>query len=75
MARTVRLTGGTRDGETTEVAEDVTRLVAASAAPGLLDVYEESGEDGVFELVDQESAEGIAPEALHMPVMGREGED
>lgn len=74
----VVLSGGSRDGESTTVAQGVRRLVAASEAPGLLDVYEADGrtrhvpgndEDAlVFILVDQESAEGIAPELQHAPV-------
>ena len=71
------LHGGDRDGETTEVAAGVRRLLAASEAPGLLDVYEATGDlervrgnDGpalVFAFVGQESAAGVAPELLHAP--------
>ena len=73
----VVLRGGSRDGESTTVQEGVRRLLAASEAPGLLDVYEANGEtqelDGnselalVFVHVDQVSAEGVAPELLHPP--------
>lgn len=73
---TVLLRGGSRDGETTTVAPEVTRLYAVSDAPGMLDVYEAtdtrvhvSGNDvtaTVFDWVGQESAAGMAPEALHM---------
>lgn len=68
----VRLRGGSRDGESTVVADGVRRLLAASEAPGLLDVYEADGTadgDGalVFVHVGQESAEGVAPEMLHPP--------
>ena len=71
------LRGGSRDGESTTVQEGVRRLVAASAAPGLLDVYEANGEtapvernDGdalVFVHVAQEPVDGVASEMLHPP--------
>lgn len=71
------LRGGSRDGESTTVQEGVRRVLAASAAPGLLDVYEADGTTEhvpgndvdalVFVLAGQESAEGVAPEALHLP--------
>jgi hypothetical protein len=74
---TVVLSGGSRDGESTVVDDGVVRLFAASEAPGLLDVYENSDERRhlrgnedpavVFTFVGQESAEGVAPEAIHMP--------
>lgn len=77
----VVLRGGSRDGESTTVAPGVRRLVAASAAPGLLDVYEADGRTAhvpgndhdalVFVLVDQEPSEGIAPELLHAPANHR----
>lgn len=76
MAVTALLRGGSRDGETTELADEVTRLYAASDAPGLLDVYAETEELArtpageaavVFVWAGQESAAGIAPEAVHMP--------
>ena len=73
----VVLRGGSRDGESTTVATGVRRLLAASEAPGLLDVYEANGEtqhlDGnaedalVFEHAGQEPADGVAPEMLHPP--------
>ena len=73
----VVLVGGSRDGESTTVDPEVHRILAASDAPGLLDVYEETAQTQhvagnsepaiVFEFRGQESAEGIAPEALHMP--------
>ena len=63
------LEGGSRDGESTQVAEGVRRLLATSDAPGLIDVYEADGRTApvsggdalVFVHVGQESAEGIAP--------------
>jgi hypothetical protein len=52
-------------------------LYAASDAPGLLDVYESTGETKplagntepatVFAFAGRVSAEGIEPEAIHMP--------
>lgn len=71
------LRGGNRDGETTRVQEGVRRLLTASPAPGLLDVYEADGTtesvEGnpgdalVFVLAGQEPADGVAPEMLHSP--------
>lgn len=73
---TVLLRGGSRDGETTTVAPEVTRLYAVSDAPGLLDVYEATetrvhvpGNDvtaTVFQWVTQEAADGVAAQAFHM---------
>lgn len=73
----VVLRGGVRDGESTTVTEGVRRLLSASDAPGLIEVYEATeqtevvaGNDElavVFAHVGQESAEGIAPELLHGP--------
>ena len=73
----VVLRGGSRDGESTQVEVGVRRLLAASEAPGLLDVYEANGETEalrgnsehahVFVLTGQEAADGIAPELLHPP--------
>ena len=74
---TAVLRGGSRDGESTRLDTNVTRLLAASQAPGLLDVYEATDEEvelddrqgpaTVFTFVTQESAEGRAPEAIHLP--------
>ena len=71
------LRGGSRDGESTRVQEGVRRLVAASAAPGLLDVYEANGETAPVERnegdalgfghVAQEPVDGVASEMLHPP--------
>lgn len=72
----VVLRGGTRDGESTTVQQGVRRLLAASAAPGLIDVYEANGETATVEgsgealvlvHVAQEPADGVAPEMLHPP--------
>ncbi len=57
-----RLEGGSRDGESTHIAEGVRRLLARSDAPGLLDVYEADGrtsDDGslVFVHAGQEPAD------------------
>lgn len=77
---TAVLRGGSRDGESTVVDDGVTRLLAASDAPGLLDVYRATDERvhlrgnsdaaTVFEFDGQESAEGWAAESLHMPDRG-----
>ncbi len=74
---TVLLRGGSRDGETTTVSPEVTRLYAVSDAPGMLDVYEATGTTvnvpgndvtaTVFEWMAHEPADNVAPEALHMP--------
>jgi len=73
----VVLRGGSRDGESTKVDAGVRRILAASEAPGLLDVYEANGETEqlrgndeaafVFVHAGQEPAEGVAPELLHGP--------
>ena len=73
----VVLRGGVRDGESTKVQTGVRRLLAASDAPGLVDVYEANGEtadlDGnseaalVFIHAGQEPAGDIAPELQHSP--------
>ena len=39
----VVLRGGSRDGESTTVAEGVRRIVASSDAPGLNDIYDADG--------------------------------
>ena len=73
---TVVLRGGSRDGESAQVAEGVRRRMAASVAPGLIDVYEADGEteqlhDGgtaqVLAFVGQEPVGDTAPEMLHPP--------
>ena len=71
------LRGGSRDGESTKVQEGVRRLLAASPAPGLLEVYEANGETAtvsgntgdalVFVHAGQEPAGDVAPEMLHPP--------
>ena len=73
----VLLRGGVRDGESTTVQEGVRRLLAASDAPGLLEVYEANGETAevegnpepalVFVHVGQEPAGDLAPELQHSP--------
>lgn len=75
---TVVLSGGSRDGESTTVDDEVSRLLAASDAPGMLDVYEPTGDRRhlagnqdpatVFAFVGQEPVGDIAPEAIHMPL-------
>jgi hypothetical protein len=70
--------GGSHDGETTTVAAGVTRLVTSSAAPGLVDVYEQTDEmrevEGnsepaiVFAFAGQEpAAERVPMDALPEP--------
>lgn len=72
----VVLRGGVRDGESTTVQEGVRRLIAASDAPGLVEVYEANGQtaDGegggdalVFIHAGQQPAGDIAPELQHAP--------
>ena len=73
----VVLRGGSRDGESTTVREGVRRLLAASDAPGLIEVYEADGTTAslpgndqdalVFIHVGQEPAGDVAPELLHAP--------
>ena len=76
----VVLRGGVRDGESTTVQEGVRRLIAASDAPGLIEVYEANGETDrvrgnsddalVFVHVGQEPAGDLAPELQHSPTPG-----
>jgi hypothetical protein len=73
----VVLRGGARDGDTTSVDGGVRRILATSDAPGMVDVYEDTGElvavrgnsarGVVFALVGQEPAGDLAPEVLHSP--------
>ncbi len=73
----VVLRGGSRDGDSTTVEGGVRRLLAASDAPGMLDVYEATEETApvrgnsqpavVFQYVGQEAAGDTAPEMLHSP--------
>lgn len=73
----ILLRGGSRDGESTSVDEHVERILAASEAPGLIDIYEATDELAhvagneesaiVYRFVGQEPLtqhEGIQ---LHMP--------
>lgn len=76
----VVLRGGVRDGESTSVQDGVRRLIAASDAPGLVEVYEANGETApvegnpddalVFIHVGQEAAGDLAPELQHSPRAG-----
>jgi len=73
----VLLRGGSRDGESTTVDETVERLLAASHAPGLIDVYDRTeelahvagnDEDAlVYEFSGQQSAAEVPAANLHMP--------
>ena len=76
----VVLRGGVRDGESTTVQDGVRRLLAASDAPGLVEVYEANGQTEevagnptaalVFVHVRQEPAGDLAPELQHSPRPG-----
>lgn len=69
------LRGGTRDGESTVVDDHVTRLYAASHAPGLVDIYEATDESQhipgndvdaiVYEFADQEAVDDMTQ--IHVP--------
>ncbi|HET7531145.1 MAG TPA: hypothetical protein VFJ98_09330 [Mycobacteriales bacterium] len=71
------LRGGSRDGESTDVDEQVERLLAASDAPGMIDVYEATeqvqhlrGNDEpaiVYAFVGQEPISDTSATHLHMP--------
>jgi hypothetical protein len=73
----VLLRGGSRDGESTTVDEHVERLLAASEAPGMIDVYEATTETAhvrgndepaiVYDFVAQEPVTQHEPAHLHMP--------
>ena len=73
----VVLRGGSRDGESTDLDVHVERLLAASVAPGLIDVYEatealasvEGNDDEavVFDFVGQEPLTEHEGTQLHMP--------
>jgi len=73
----VLLRGGSRDGESTTVDESVERLLAASQAPGLIDIYDRTeelehvagnDEDAlVYVFSGQESAAEVPVANLHMP--------
>ena len=73
----VVLRGGSRDGESTDVDDEVERVLAASDAPGMVDVYEATDEVMhlrgneepalVFDFTGQEPIGELAPEMLHMP--------
>ena len=76
----VVLRGGVRNGESTTVQAGVRRLLAASDAPGLVEVYEANGETAdvpgnaesalVFIHVGQEPAGDVSPELQHSPRPG-----
>ena len=76
----VVLRGGVRDGDSTRVQEGVRRLLTASDAPGMVEVYEANGETAhvrgnsedalVFVHVGQEPAGDLAPEMQHSPTPG-----
>ncbi len=76
----VVLRGGSRDGDSTVLDEHVDRLLAVSDAPGMVDVYEVTGEQEhvrgneelamVFAFAGQEPIGAMEPSMIHMP--GRE---
>ena len=76
----VVLRGGVRDGDSTTVQAGVRRLITASDAPGLVEIYEANGETShvrgnnedalVFIHVGQEPAGDLAPELQHSPTPG-----
>lgn len=73
----VLLRGGSRDGESTTVDDSVERLLAASQAPGLIDVYERTDEvehvagndeDAVvYAFSGQQPISEVPAAHLHMP--------
>jgi hypothetical protein len=73
----VLLRGGSRDGESTTVDGHVDRLYAASAAPGMVDIYEATeelahlrGNDDpaiIYRFADQEPVTETTVTHLHMP--------
>jgi hypothetical protein len=72
----ILLRGGSRDGETTTVDEHVERLFAASAAPGMVDIYEAADELAsvrgndeqavVYVFTDQQPVSEMADVQLHL---------
>jgi hypothetical protein len=73
----VLLRGGSRDGESTTVDKHVTRLYAASEAPGMVDIYDVTDEfvslpgtdEGaiVYRFADQEPITDTTVMHMHMP--------
>jgi hypothetical protein len=71
------LRGGSRDGESTDVDEHVERLLAASDAPGMIDIYEATDETEqirgndepaiVYTFVGQEPISDMSATHVHMP--------
>ena len=80
----VVLRGGAHDGDSTTVADGVTRLLTPSDAPGLLDVYEpveefthlrgNDEEAEIWEFAGQESIERVTTEHGH-PLPGHQMRD
>jgi hypothetical protein len=67
----VVLRGGSRDGESTNVDEHVERLLAASEAPGLIDIYEVTEE--TIHLAGNEEPAVVYAFAGQEPVTDHEG--
>jgi hypothetical protein len=73
----VLLRGGSRDGESTTVDESIERLLAASHAPGLIDIYDRTDELShipgndedalVYLFTGQQPATEVPIANLHMP--------
>lgn len=73
---TALLRGGSRDGESVILSAEVRRLLAHSAAPGLLDVYAATEEEQhlrgnsqpatVFTYVGQEDAAQFSSDDVHL---------
>lgn len=78
--RIVVLRGGVRDGQSLTVAPEVTRVIVASDAPGLVDIYEDTGEQThlrgnerpafVYDFVGQEAITDEHAQVLRMPLTG-----
>ncbi len=73
----ILLRGGSRDGETTTVSDDVERVLAASQAPGLIEAYQSTGDTEtvagnpgpamVYAFTEQLPLGELGPEMIHMP--------
>ena len=78
--RIVVLHGGAREGQSLTVAHEVTRVLVASEAPGLVDIYEDTGRQthvrgndqpgAVFDFVGQEPVGDEHAQVLRLPHTG-----
>lgn len=84
MAETIALlSGGVRDGQSTTVPDEVRVLRVASEAPGLIDIYTDTGEHAhvrgnsepgrVFAFTGQEPMTEEEGEVLRLPHTGARG--